>query len=265
MNINNTEIEAVLKELHKISGFRISLHGEDFKEITAYPKENLPFCHYIQNVCNEHSECHKGDKAACLRAAKEKKTVIYTCRYGLVEAVSPLYDYGTLTGYLMMGQVLSTPCSDKELSVRAGELVEKIPKIEDDMIPSFVHIMTICARYLTLSNAMPPSSASLAYLARDYVHQNISSKITISNICDALRCSKTSLLTSFKREFNTTINSYITETRLDLAKKMLSNTEASINEIAKETGFSDQSYFSKVFSAKYGMPPSEYGKDVAKK
>ena len=223
------------------------------------------FCHYIQNICNEHSECHAGDKAACLCAAKEKKTVIYTCRYGLVEAVSPLYDYGTLTGYLMMGQVLSTPCSEKQLSKCSDELVKKIPKIEKDMIPSFVHIMTICARYLTLSNAMPPSSASLAYLARDYIHQNLSSKITISNICNALRCSKTSLLTSFKREFNITVNAYVTEKRLDLAKKMLSDTDSSISEIAKNTGFSDQSYFSKVFSAKFGIPPSEYGKDIAKK
>ena len=265
MNINNTEVETVLKELHKISGFRISLHGEDFREIAAYPKNNLPFCHYIQETCNEQANCHAGDKAACLRAAKEKKTIIYTCRYGLIEAVSPLYDYGTLTGYLMMGQVLSTPIGEHVLKKNAKELVEKIPKIANDMIPSFVHIMTICAKYLTLSNAIPPSSVSLAYLARDYIHQNLGSKTTISDICNALRCSKTSLLTSFKREFNTTVNSYITEKRLDLAKKMLSGTSSSISEIAKETGFSDQSYFSKVFSARYGIPPSEYGKVISKK
>jgi AraC-like DNA-binding protein len=39
---------------------------------------------------------------------------------------------------------------------------------------------------------------------------------------------------------------------------MLVGGERNIGEIAIATGFSDQSYFSKVFSAKYGMPPSEY-------
>ena len=39
---------------------------------------------------------------------------------------------------------------------------------------------------------------------------------------------------------------------------MLKIGDRNIGEIAIETGFSDQSYFSKVFSAKYGIPPSEY-------
>ena len=31
---------------------------------------------------------------------------IYQCRFGLYEAAAPLYHYGVLAGYLMMGQVL---------------------------------------------------------------------------------------------------------------------------------------------------------------
>ena len=43
---------------------------------------------------------------------------------------------------------------------------------------------------------------------------------------------------------------------------MLKIGDRNIGEIATETGFSDQSYFSKVFSAKYGIPPSEYAETV---
>ena len=46
--------------------------------------------------------------------------------------------------------------------------------------------------------------------------------------------------------------------RLSEAVNMLKMGDRNIGEIATETGFSDQSYFSKVFSAKYGVPPSEY-------
>ena len=55
-----------------------------------------------------------------------------------------------------------------------------------------------------------------------------------------------------------TVNDYITEVRLGEAMRMLLAGGQTIGEIALATGFSDQSYFSKVFSAKYGMPPSEY-------
>ena len=41
---------------------------------------------------------------------------------------------------------------------------------------------------------------------------------------------------------------------------MLVSGEYSIGVVAMECGFSDQSYFSKVFSAKFCTPPSEYGK-----
>ena len=55
-----------------------------------------------------------------------------------------------------------------------------------------------------------------------------------------------------------TVNVYIPEKRLALSQKMLLEGRKTINEIARETGFNDQSYFSKVFSAKYGVPPSEF-------
>ena len=41
---------------------------------------------------------------------------------------------------------------------------------------------------------------------------------------------------------------------------MLKQGERRIGEVAELCGFSDQSYFSKVFSAHYGVPPSEWQK-----
>lgn len=46
---------------------------------------------------------------------------------------------------------------------------------------------------------------------------------------------------------------------------MLSSDEKmSIYDIANATGFYDQSYFSKVFSAAFGMTPSAYRKEFLK-
>jgi AraC-like DNA-binding protein len=265
--MNKNEIVTVLYELHKITGFRISLHGANYEEIAAYPEKMLPFCAKIHSNLREHEKCLECDGKACKAALEKKCTHIYKCRYGLSEAVSPLYNFSTLTGFLMMGQIaesdedvkraermLSSITSVKE----AKELAALIPRVSKEMINSYVKIMTICAQYLTLSNAIPSEKPTVAELAKKYISDNIGRKLCISEICDNLGCSKSTLLTTFKSKYGITVNTYITEQRLNKATHLLCEGNMTISEIASETGFSDQSYFSKVSSAKFGTTPSEY-------
>ena len=265
------EIISVLAELNKITGFRVSLHGADYSEIAAYPAKKRSFCQMVHKDPNEYEKCVACDKAACKRALNEKSTHIYTCRYGFTEAVSPLYNFGTLTGFLMMGQIFEVGEDGKPLHPEADsinllgkdliELANEAPLVDADMVRSYVKIMTICAQYLTLSNAIPSTKHTVAELAKNYIFQNYRSKISIADICNEIGCSKSTLITGFKREYGTTVNSYVTEVRLSEAVNMLNAGERHIGKIAAETGFSDQSYFSKVFSAKYGIPPSEFAHD----
>ena len=262
------EIISVLAELYKITGFRVSLHGADYSEIAAYPTEKREFCRMVHKNPEEYEKCVACDKAACKKALNDKSTHIYTCRYGFTEAVSPLYNFGTLTGFLMMGQVYEADADGKPLHSevdnakglggKMAELAMKTPLVDTDMVSSYVKIMTICAQYLTLSNAIPSTKHTVAELAKKFIFDNYKSKITIKDICDEIGCSKSTLITSFKREYGSTVNSYINELRLTEAVNMLRMGDKNIGEIATEVGFSDQSYFSKVFSAKYGAPPSEY-------
>ncbi|MBR5449083.1 MAG: PocR ligand-binding domain-containing protein [Clostridia bacterium] len=259
------EIISVLSELYKITGFRVSLHGADYGEIAAFPKEKGAFCGLVHSIPGEIDKCGACDRAACKRALANKDTHIYTCRYGLTEAVSPLYNFGTLTGFLMMGQVYREgqgerplPKADAELTARLEDAAKNIPSVKADMIRSYVKIMTICAQYLTLSNAIPSSKPTVTEMAKKYIYDNYRTKFGIKEICQSIGCSKSTLITAFKRDVGMTVNDYITEVRLGEAMRMLLAGGQTIGEIALATGFSDQSYFSKVFSSKYGMPPSEY-------
>ena len=260
------EIVSVLRELHKITGFRVSLHGADYSEIAAYPPEKQTLCRIIHTVAGEYERCVECDREACRRALEARETYIYKCRYGMTEAVSPLYNFGVLTGFLMMGQVIADnereglyatlpEVTDSEAIILAAK---DIPEVSPEMIGSYVKIMTICAEYLTLSNAIPNEKPTVAQLARRFILDNYSEKIGIREICDGIGCSKSTLVTAFKRDYGTTVNSFITEVRLTEAVKMMKSGERSVGEIAILCGFSDQSYFSKVFSAHYGMPPSVY-------
>ncbi len=265
-NMNKQEILTVLEELNKISGFRISLHDKDYKEIAAYPERMNLLCSGVNQDPEEHSKCVECDRSACLMAEKTGETYIYKCRFGLTEAVSPLYNFGVLTGFLMMGQVAeSREDLAKAECALARIKTQDIPDgllhivtVAPDMVRSYVRIMTICAEYLTAKNVVTNQKTSVPEEAKKYIEEHISEKFGISDICRALDCSKSTLLTCFKRVYGVTVNSYITEQRLLRSLAMLQGDESSINRIASDCGFSDQSYFSKVFSKQYGIPPSEY-------
>jgi AraC-like DNA-binding protein len=167
----------------------------------------------------------------------------------------------------MMGQVFEGTEDEREdfvdsVCARLGEgyrqSLSDVGAVKPDMVRSYVKIMTICAQYLTLSNAIPSEKPSIAELTKRFIHENFSSKIGIKEMCEEIGCSKSTLITSFKKSYGITVNRYLTDVRLKEAVRMLVGGERNIGEIAIATGFSDQSYFSKVFSAKYGMPPSEY-------
>ena len=56
----------------------------------------------------------------------------------------------------------------------------------------------------------------------------------------------------------TTLRQYIIAYRLKLAKKLLSESAKSVNEVSEECGFNDPSYFTKTFKSAFGMTPKEY-------
>jgi AraC-like DNA-binding protein len=262
------EIVSVLYELHKITGFRVSLHDTELREVAAYPLDMLPVCKLIHGIEGERKKCQSGDAEGFLEVKKTGLPHVYRCRFGMTEAISPLYNFGTLTGYLMMGQVVDSGNDRSQLldalvAIGADQSVARrkinaMRAVPEEMLGSYLRIMTICAQYLTLSNAVPGAKPSVSRAAHRFIHENISKKITIRDICAAVGCSKTNLIASYKRDYGMTINCAINEAKLSEAKRLLDDEDISISEIAERTGFYDQSYFSKVFSARCGIAPSEY-------
>lgn len=265
--VKREEIISVLSELHKVSGFRISLHGIDFEEIAAYPQSPLPFCAYVHGKRGEYEKCMRSDAQACKKVREVDGFLIYKCRYGLTEVICPLHTLGSPAGYLMMGQTIDEdvdPSSLIEAIVSLGgkdvaqKLAALVPKISSEKTASFAKIMTICAEYMTLINALPKNKPSTAELTRLFVHENFREKITIKEISLALGRTKSAICPAFKEKYGITVMDYLTNLRIEEAKKMLLQTDMTVGEISDEVGFSDTSYFSKVFFKNVGLSPSQY-------
>ena len=181
--MTQSEIVSVLCDLHKITGFRVSLHNADFEEIAAYPKDPTAFCAYVHSLPGEFEKCKDCDRCGSKTALQNKSAYAYQCRFGLTEVASPLYSFGILTGFLMMGQVTVGSRSHNN-AIRTilpkedfrEKLLASVPSMPEDMLPAYVRILTICAEYLTLSNALGAAHQDLGFMTKSYIKQNFQKK-----------------------------------------------------------------------------------------
>lgn len=92
----------------------------------------------------------------------------------------------------------------------------------------------------------------------DFIEAHYSEPLTVEQIAREIYLSPSRLSHIIKDEFGTTLMDCISKVRIDKAKRLLSNEEVSIAQVAQEIGFSDQSYFTKVFKRIEGCTPKIY-------
>lgn len=68
----------------------------------------------------------------------------------------------------------------------------------------------------------------------------------------------------FKKHMGKNLSEYINLTKLNMASKLLSETDRRIETIGYEVGFNNKSYFYRVFKRYYGVTPEEYRKSSSK-
>ena len=263
------EINSILEDFYNVSGIRISIHDTEFNEIYSYPPESTPFCKCLQQNAAVLADCKKNDSAAFKTVRSTGEVYVYKCRRGLYEAVAPLYHFGTLSGYLMIGQVCDNETASIEYvkkraeeilqnKTAAEEIVQSVKTIDRNLIDSYIHIMTVLAEYLTGTNRLFAYNEKLPQLIMEYINKNYSSKITLSILSQKFGCCNATLTKCFKKEYNLSIMTYLCSVRLAKSEEMILKTRKSFKEIAAECGFYDQNYFSKNFARQYGCSPSEY-------
>jgi AraC-like DNA-binding protein len=100
--------------------------------------------------------------------------------------------------------------------------------------------------------------SSLVSDAIAYINRNLYSNLRVQSIAEALYVSRAHLSKAFHSEMGMTLSSYITEQKVEEAKKLLKYTRKPISIISTDLSFSSQSYFSKVFKEQSGLSPNEY-------
>ncbi|MFW5499992.1 MULTISPECIES: helix-turn-helix domain-containing protein [unclassified Maridesulfovibrio] len=93
--------------------------------------------------------------------------------------------------------------------------------------------------------------------AREYLHENLSEKVSLEELSQATGLSRYHLLRVFRKTTGLPPHSYHLQLRIEHAKRLL-RSGMSFAETALQSGFSDQSHFTNTFRRYTGATPSQY-------
>lgn len=125
-------------------------------------------------------------------------------------------------------------------------------------------VVTIGGRYAALKTAvrplpaMPDATQNILLSSVAYIERHCSEPISASDVAAHIPISYSHLARLFSRYMKTSVNTYITRVKIDRASHLLMTTDMSVNEIARQIGYSSLSYFSNTFKNTLGQSPKEY-------
>lgn len=93
----------------------------------------------------------------------------------------------------------------------------------------------------------------------DFVNVNMKArKITVDLLAQEMCMSRSQLARRLTALTGESPNIFITNVRMERARRLLKSTNMSVNEIAYECGYDEASYFIRVFRQELGMTPQQY-------
>lgn len=103
-----------------------------------------------------------------------------------------------------------------------------------------------------------PKKKDVIVEAKEYIRQNYNQNITLNDISKQFYINPYYFSQLFKKKTGMTYQKYLTDYRVDRAKKLLAETELKIYEVCRLVGYSDANHFNQIFERAEGMKPSEY-------
>ncbi|MCR5839868.1 MAG: AraC family transcriptional regulator [Kiritimatiellae bacterium] len=156
---------------------------------------------------------------------------------------------------LRTGKPLVNQTSDHNADRSSDKHVKSIFPIYDG---SGRRIGTTCLYYKAPSAQGAPDWHGILKPVTDYIQSHYQEDISSDQLATMIHTSQSNFRLQFSRIFGISPGRYITTIRLNAARKLLETTDKHLSEIAVETGFWDQSHFTKTFKHERGVTPGEY-------
>ncbi len=126
-------------------------------------------------------------------------------------------------------------------------------------------LLELIAEYIRL--AAPDSKMQMVQDAMvrqvtEYVENNLERSISVEELAQVCHIHLTHFIRSFKKKTGETPAKYIQIRKMEIAKRLIEETDLPMSEIMSRVGIIDAAQFSKKFRSFYGNSPRAYRKDI---
>ena len=94
-----------------------------------------------------------------------------------------------------------------------------------------------------------------------YLQEHLADEMSLAVLAEEFHLNPQYISQLFKNEIGVNFLSYLTNIRMEKAKKLLLSTSLSVAEVAERSGYGDYRVFTKVFKKSEGVTPSQYRRD----
>ena len=266
VNYNIEKLKGIMDDLCSLTGINFEILDTNFHFLYRCNNET-PFCTTIQKTALGMNKCLCSDTSIIEKCRLNRCFQSHICHAGLKDAATPIIKNEVIVGYIVMGQIRTTFKTDEvrekiswmdEDIEKMMEFYEELPPFSDAQIDSLSNLLT----HILFENAIEIDYNDFITFATTYIKDNLSSDLSIPNLCTALHVSKNFLYKSFHENRGCTVHEYINKHRINQAKKLLRETNAPIYQIATSVGIPNYTYFCRIFKKMTGLSPIAYRTEV---
>lgn len=126
----------------------------------------------------------------------------------------------------------------------------------------YMMVLDFCQR--VSDTKLPSGLSSEVYRAVSYIRSNTKRQLSVNDVARHVHRSGSYMMKLFREELGAHITAFITQCKLEEAKRLLQYSDRNLAEISDSLCFSSQSYFQNVFKKQYGITPLQYRKQSTK-
>jgi AraC-like DNA-binding protein len=122
-----------------------------------------------------------------------------------------------------------------------------------------------CTELSTSVGEISTSGLSESKIVNDvfkYVAENFQRRITLGTAASIANMQKAAFCRYFKRKTKKKFSEFVNEIRIMHARKLLTETDDTVKEVAYECGYESNSYFNKQFKSSCNMSPFDFRKNI---
>nr|WP_318381125.1 regulatory protein PocR [uncultured Enterobacter sp.] len=284
--LNSELINKIAQDFAQATGLAVvvvNIHGEEISELFNF----TPFCQLMRQHPEHSTRCRQSDRCGGLEASKSNQPCIYRCHAGLTDFSIPLVIAGHLVGFVLCGQVrlrndvelvhilgiddrwqadpalmdefLNVPEMDYSRVMASADLLKLIV---ENCLKKQLNFVVIkdqqqSADTQRAARSQNPHDSKMKKALR-YIDAHLSDELRLEEVAAHVYLSPYYFSKLFKKYQGIGFNAWVNQQRMASAREMLCHSDWSIASIARNLGFSQTSYFCKVFRQTYQVTPQAF-------